>query len=511
MVSNSGFALLIGIDHYSKLGEGAELLGSRNDVLMWHWFCRQHLGIPPENIRMLTSPALDPNKDFGGDTVPAGTLAEATEKAIREGYAWLLSNMKGGQTPGLLSYSGHGLLVGGKVPALSTSDMLSDGTGAIALRDIGKAVQDAHAQEALTAVFDCCHVAAPSAKSDLRTTTSLPVGADDAASIDDEDFNVSHRVFLAARPGQEAHQGKLGRNVHGALSFALVTAAEQWKASQAPGQTGLDVNHKQLFKRARKLVRALRMKQSLKLRVPFDRQSRSVVRKMPFFGLHAGFTTRKADAPRHKIQVDPGQKDFRFYTITQGDTVIAYIVSMNTTQTATFGGTAFTFTGGQEYWYPQRSPALGMASNDAGAPLTFSCTGDLSWSSWPPSSEVSSAPPQFQASSAPGSTGWTQSWGTPANFFYRDPGNKENYLTLAWDLSVSGSTWTGYINWYTNASSSNADAFCGEVFQWEAGATPFIVTFTNSFDDGTPTPDAPPGTQTSTWTAFARQMQSCQG
>ncbi len=350
--TNSGYALLIGVDHYDTLGSAAELSGSRNDVLMWHWFCRQHLGIPAENIRMLTSPRLDPGKDFGGDPVPAESLGDASEASIRAGYAWLLERMNGGKNPGLLAYSGHGLLLANGRPALSASDVTAGGKGGIPLQELGEAVSKASAQQMLTAIFDCCHVAAPASVGDLRTCTGLSYGAESAPSIEDEAFNVSHRVFLAASPGRPAYQGKMGRSVHGALSFALVTAAEQWKASQAPGQTGLDVNHKELFKRAKKLLRALRMKQSPKLRVPFDAQSRSAVRKMPFFGMAAGITARTPDAVRERIQTDPGlRNDYRVYTITDkaGD-FTAYILVQNAhpqnTIPSGWGDSAKT-----EFWY----------------------------------------------------------------------------------------------------------------------------------------------------------------
>ena len=61
--ASPGYALLIGIDHYDNLDPSAELPGSRNDVLLWYRFCRNHLGIPVENIRMLTGPLLDPRAD----------------------------------------------------------------------------------------------------------------------------------------------------------------------------------------------------------------------------------------------------------------------------------------------------------------------------------------------------------------------------------------------------------------------------------------------------------------
>lgn len=466
MNSSTGFALLVGIDHYENLGESAELLGSRNDVLMWHWFCRQQLGIPPENIRMLTSPALDPKNDFGDDSVPSGALGEATEEGIRKGYVWLLENMKGGQSPGLLTYSGHGLLLSSQVPALSTSSMKGDGTGAIALRDIGKAVQAAHAEEALTAVFDCCHVAAPPSKSTLRRSTGLSIGAADATPIEDEDFNVSHRVFLASRPGQHAHQGKLGRNVHGALSFALVTAAEQWKASEDPGQTGLDVNHKQLFKRARKLLRALRMKQSPKLRVPFDRASRSLVRKMPFFGLHPGVTSRKADAARGHVQIDPSEScDYCLYPLTISDALgnptntYGAILAVNEAPRTTFG-----YNGTTEYWSFLQGFLDALTSPSSGNQIQLGPPSAANWSASSPAQPTSYPVPlepnnptnvQIPVQSMPAVPGWSPCASSVL------PANAWQYTTSAGNvfaLAVSQPQTSGpiQVSWYQGVPATAA-------------------------------------------------------
>lgn len=350
---SSGYALLIGIDHYDRLPSSAELPGSRNDVLMWHWFCREHLGIPVENIRMLTSPRLDPSKDFGDDTVPPESVGDAGEASLRDGYAWLLAKMDGGKNPGLLTYSGHGLIAQGR-PALSTASLEVGGAGAILLSELGEAVKNASAQQALTAIFDCCHLVAPASPSNLRRSTGLSDSAETAPELVDKAFNVSHRVFLAARPGQAAYQCKLGDRFHSALSFALVTTAEQWKATNAPGQTGLDVDNKVLFKRARKLLRSLRMKQSPKLRVPFDPESRKLARTLPFFGTEARATTRKPDATRVKQQMPP---DWLFTIYLGADTtapILAQIVTMGRTQKAAFSQgdhVPVTLGGSSEQWY----------------------------------------------------------------------------------------------------------------------------------------------------------------
>lgn len=328
--ASPGYALLIGIDHYDNLDPSAELPGSRNDVLLWYRFCRNHLGIPVENIRMLTGPLLDSSKDFNADPVPPESLGGADEASIRDGYAWLLAKMDSGKIPGLLTYSGHGLIAGGG-PALSTTKLGAGDAGAIPLKELGAAVKKYSAQHALTAVFDCCHLVVPASQSHLRRSTGLLSGGQMAPEVVDEDFNVSNRVFLAARPGQAAYQCKVGERFHGALSYALVTTAEQWKATEAPGQTGLDVDNKVLFKRARKLLRALRMKQSPKLRVPFDHENRELSRRLPFFGTNARPTSRKPDQMRVKQQLPPDW----LITIRQDSNdgaILAQIVTMGDTQ-----------------------------------------------------------------------------------------------------------------------------------------------------------------------------------
>lgn len=47
MISNGGYALLIGVNDYSSVGPAAALKGSREDVLKLYWFARVLLGLPP--------------------------------------------------------------------------------------------------------------------------------------------------------------------------------------------------------------------------------------------------------------------------------------------------------------------------------------------------------------------------------------------------------------------------------------------------------------------------------
>jgi hypothetical protein len=219
-------------------------------------------------------------------------------------------------------------------------------------------------RERLTVVLDCCHHAPEAPAPDLRIHTALPHDATpEEVAADHADFDISERVLLAARPGQQAHQALLGKVFHGALTFALVTVAEQWKASQAPKSSGMLVSYKQLLKRVRKLLWSLRMKQSTRLRVPLDK--RKAVRELPFFGTHAALTARRPDAVRDRLQLDPN-----FYTIrldSSDGTILAQVVAMGTSDVQVWSGDVRQQALGKgyynfEYWYVNQSAFATVAS-----------------------------------------------------------------------------------------------------------------------------------------------------
>ena len=368
MTSNNGFALLVGVDDYSSYDAAASLKGSREDVLKLYWFCTKLLGLAPENIRVLASPPLSPADFYATEPPPPDALGPATSEAIQEGIQWLAERMASdGAAAGLFTFSGHGSYARGRGPLLCPTDVGRDLAKGIAVRDLSKMDALQKVRERLTVVLDCCHHAPEAPAPDLRIHTALPHDATpEEVAADHADFDISERVLLAARPGQQAHQALLGKVFHGALTFALVTVAEQWKASQAPKSSGMLVSYKQLLKRVRKLLWSLRMKQSTRLRVPLDK--RKAVRELPFFGTHAALTARRPDAVRDRLQLDPN-----FYTIRLNSSdgpILAQVVAMGTFDVnvvwsnrskQTFGNKYYN----QEIWYVEQSAIATLASATA--------------------------------------------------------------------------------------------------------------------------------------------------
>jgi hypothetical protein len=308
MPTNNGYALLIGVDDYSTYdrsmgnpGNTSDLLGSRHDAVLFYWLCRRLFGLPPSNIKILTSPSLS-QAELEYSDAPPENLGEATEGSIRSGVDWLVQQMNGGTVQGLLTFSGHGAWVEDKGAVICPADVREAFTGAITVRDLRSAVERGKARKALTVVLDCSH-AAPQryavAPLDLRRNTALPHGgsAEDVAT-DDQAFNMSDRTLLAARPGKHAYQAQLGRGFHGALSFSLVTVAEQWRATQEAVSGQYDVSYKRLFRRVKDVFKALEMGQKPELRAS------KAIRKVPFFALEGKKKARKSDAARRSAALD---------------------------------------------------------------------------------------------------------------------------------------------------------------------------------------------------------------
>lgn len=503
MISSKGFALLIGVDDYSAFDPAMSLKGSREDVLKLYWMCRRLLGLSPENIRVLASPPLTAADFHVTEPPPPDRMGPATADSIKAGVDWLAGQMASdGAAPGLLTYSGHGSYSPDRGPLLCPSDMGRDLVKGIAVRDLSKSQALQSVKERLTVMLDCCHAAPVTTATDFRAPTALPHdGTPEQVAADHADFDISERVLLAARPGQHAHQALLGKVFHGALTFALVTVAEQWKASQDPDGSGMHVSYKQLLKRVRRMLWSLRMKQSVRLRVPAAPMSkRKAIRKLPFFGTHAATTVRRPDAPRTKVQTDPGLKDYRLYTITgdfsNGDPFTGYIVVPNASQP----GSSPTYQSGNEYWYVPSTPT-GATLPPA---LTFTWA-DNDWSSTSPLPASVSGYRLYTTTQAPS---WrtsvpilgTASTAYVSESFTQSASGIKSVFVLAWDLGAASSS----LNWYV---ATTGTSFGGTVFSSTGSDdVPVMssgVTLTATGIDGA---GIPSGTWTSYWTIASNAL-----
>lgn len=347
MDSNAGYALLIGVDDYSSHGASSSLRGSREDVVTLYWFARVVLRLPPENIRVLASPPLRED-EFNIAAPPSDMRGEATRNAIQAGVEWLAGKMaQDTAAAGLLTFSGHGSFSKGKGSLLCPSDIGADLSNAVAVRDLAQNASLQKVRDRLTVVLDCCHVAEDLPDTAANKPTALPHDASaDEVAKDWASFDISDRVLLAARLGQTAYQARLGRVYHGALTFALVEVAEQWKAGDGPG-SGMDISNKQLHKRIRRLLSSLGLKQDVQLRVPESPMNqRKKTRKLPFFGTHARPTRRKPDGPLQPMQLPP---DWNF-TINIESTIVMQVVTQVPVK-VTVGTNREVEVPGDELWY----------------------------------------------------------------------------------------------------------------------------------------------------------------
>ena len=307
------FALLIGVQDYKAYDPSgaADLPAGVNDIGAFCRMCRR-LGLPMENIHVLTSPKglgeAGRNVDLHGEG--AGYLGEATRDEILEQLGWLagkLGHAPGDPSPkvGLLTYSGHGDYLKDEL-ALCPSDVaLGPGTdleGLIAFSEIAKLLAVGGANENLTVVLDCCHAAA------AVTDVTAPPAAKPRASLTGRPSPVKEapllgaRMFLATAPSQTGYQSTFDATPHGALSWAMSVVLEQWTTKQEGDVKYATITHERLRRLSQGLLDALLFPQTIVL-------SPEGVGDVPFFhrgGRDAGdVTSEDPNRLRHGIQIDP--------------------------------------------------------------------------------------------------------------------------------------------------------------------------------------------------------------
>ncbi len=221
MLSNDGYALLIGVDDYSSFDVSrrqapgtTDLPGSRNDARAFWRLCRR-IGIQPANIRVLTSPPIDFHELPGAGPE---NVAPATEAEILAGAAWLASQLQARAQPdarptGLLTYSGHGDWLAGQGPG--ALPRRRDGRGhpaisshAVPFRVLNEMLGEDGAAENLTVVLDTCHSGAIGGAGD-RPLTHRRLGSLTGNAVSGHvpaSEQLAGRVMVAARRDQVAYQ-----------------------------------------------------------------------------------------------------------------------------------------------------------------------------------------------------------------------------------------------------------------------------------------------------------------
>jgi hypothetical protein len=431
-------ALLIGVEHYPAY-PGKELLAGRNDVLAFWQVCRR-LGYKPENIRVRTSPRLTKEQILAAevdlaltdvenrnksreevaedvraklDRVPWGeegapdpmceaVIGEATHAALLAAVRWLGGRLgepfrqkSGYMIPAILAYSGHGTQIEGDF-ALCATDVAPEGTGTknvltateihrILCADDKEPLAGRNPLKYLTVVLDCCFAGAASGKAsalvqESRRSTSLAT-SETSWAPPLFDGKLGQRVFCASRHDEQAYQALLGGRWHGAFTWAVTQALEQWKVASSGLHEHIDVSHVELLYRARTLLEALSFPQHPMLldsvgnspvfwsgaeRFETDEYSsdlEQLIAPVPQ-------TAPEPDRPRSVIQIDPGggNKTFHEVVLRYGDLAVATIILPSSLA----AGTAWSED--TEYWFVDRT--FDTSNGESGWTLSIAGTDD---------------------------------------------------------------------------------------------------------------------------------------
>lgn len=352
-MSNSGYALLVGVNDYGAYdrSEGnapgtSDLRGSLNDVRAWLATCLE-IGIPRENIRVLSSPAASMAELGGAQGGPA------TAAVIREGVLWLAEKLKGATQPvGLFMFSGHGDLTKNDGLVICPTDVTASGD------DLVNDVSGVWMQgvlggcQNLTAVLDCCHSGGGTAAGSRKLTSLRGRAWPSDAAAQPAMPAISDRMFFAAQRGQSAYQAAfMAEQVYGAFTWAFMTVKSQYTMAQDGGTRVLTISYGEMQQRALMLLEALSFGQTPELQCATD------VMELPLFnpGEEAkGIACEVApDAKRTGIQCDPGDRDYRIYELTWqmiGDTTSPTLIARVLVSKNGFEYNKTTYAADTEYW-----------------------------------------------------------------------------------------------------------------------------------------------------------------
>jgi hypothetical protein len=429
MLKNDDCALFIGVNDYSAYDRSVDqppgkssLPGSRNDARAF-WRVARWLGMRPENLRILTSPPLDP-AELEGAT--AANVGEASESGILEGVGWLASMLRGQpQRAALMTYSGHGAYLDSKGLLLCPSDTQgADLQHAIAFSTLGELLGPAG--QNLTTVLDCCHSGAAGASTSGGSDRRIPsLGrALVPDRVTEQDLCFAGRVLAACRPQQVTEQSLFMGQWDGSFSWAVASAMEQWKSVPDGDGRRLEVRYGDLIDRSAVLMKTLAFSGFPLVTGPANVRALAVMQR----GEVPAEASWKPDAKPIILQLDPGQLGYRYYTIVDSlSNPVAEVLVPNVT--TTIGGNMYY--AGTEYWF-------GVRQTTPSTSLTFAWT-DYTLSATPPTLGTLSFTMGRNAT-------WSSS-GAPPNQSDDFVSNTVNSAVM-WRLAYSGGRWSGSLDWY---------------------------------------------------------------
>jgi len=456
MSTFENYAVFIGVSDYSKYGASASLPGSVNDARLFWRVCRK-MGFAPENMRILTSPRLDPADLDGG---AEANVREATSGEIVEAMKWLADKLGGeGRPAGLLTYSGHGDWLEGKGLVLCPSDVTgSNLDNALPFLDIRTIFAERLALSNLTAIVDCCHAAATVVRPDRQpmSLTGRPAPTEVLASI--PPFGA--RQLVATKPEGSSWQAHIAGLPRGAFSWAVACVMEQWAPRPAGKSVELGLSYGDLLSRAKQLLGALSFEQEPVLLAPAG------VEVMPMLGRveHEEWeeTSAEPTARRKRGQLRPD--------------VYELVLTVPDDSKSPYKGT-ITVVDDTEYWTIDRDFVRAAQLGSTKKTITMTASGN----SRPPTPSSYAFRMSATRVSWTHWTGGSHHWDTYRFWWSSDPNFVSmNFFTLSVD---SNGTWSGSIQWHVVSTVEPTYAFPEGTFpegrstrielEWNAGPSPF--------------------------------------
>jgi hypothetical protein len=440
MLAYDNCALFIGVEDYrlfdASLGQPAgssDLPGARADALAFLRICAE-LGIPAENMRILTSPRLEPAAAGG---VPAECLGDATQASILKGLEWLAERLgSSARPPGLLTYSGHGDWLEGQGLVICPSDTSGPNLkGAIPFKQIQSIFEAQRAMASLTVVLDTCHSGAARAGAGRAagslTGRSLPVGLEGGIPP------LGDRVIAACKPSQLAWRGRFSGVGRGALSWAVGSTLEQWSPRPEGRHVELDLSYGELLTRVQSLLSALSFEQTPELR------GRPGTAKTPFF--HAG-----PGGAKEPTNADPTAVGTSMEVMPDVKVILSLSWSSSSWPLVSVGsniptGAAYNYQ--TEYWALDASFLSQLSSIPSGGSITFT-----------PATYGAAGQPAVLTN--PTTSIWTQLSTSPSgSWFVHSNTSTNTYYAVSFSLQQGTSpsaAWSGSVQWLAAAATGGS-------------------------------------------------------
>jgi hypothetical protein len=432
--NNDDCGLFIGVDDYRAYEESAGqkagrscLPGSVNDAKAF-WRLARTMGMRLDNLRILTSPPLQP-ADLG-EGATSKNVGRATREGIEQGVRWLADCLGASSAiAGLLTYSGHGAYVedGGLVVCPSDTRATAGGglENVLPYSRLGELLGPAGRN--LTTVLDCCHSGAASDQDDaIPSLGRLPV----PESVTAKDMAFAGRVLAACGPQQVTQQALFLGVYHGAFTWAIASVLAQWKTVPDGDGRRATLAYGELVARAAQLVRSLALRCAPQVQGPDNVRQLAVMQR----GDEPADTSVSPDGWRRNLQMDPGDKTYRWYSVhyetgTQPHAHIANVLVPRVDVTID----KTTYRAGTEYWF--------NVVTSVNASAIHFCWLDYASTDSPPFLGTQSfTMPRVR-------TDWSSQ--TPSNDATTYV-NNETGIALTWALTYDQGArrWNGHLTWY---------------------------------------------------------------